>query len=62
MTDNKEEKKPLDLTTDEALDWLFGEEAANELRGIAHKDDMPPPGDDNGAKMKGNSTRKHGTI
>jgi hypothetical protein len=61
MPKKKEEKKPLDMTTDEAIDYLFGEEAAQKLREIA-QGEKPPTGDENGAKTKGRSTRKHDTT
>ncbi len=61
MTDKKEEKKPLDMTSDEAIDYLFGQETADKLREIARGTDTPPTGDDNGTKVKGASTRKHDT-
>jgi hypothetical protein len=61
MTEKKEEKKPLDMTSDEAIDYLFGLETADKLREIAHEKDAPPTGDKNGAKAKSASTRKHDT-
>ena len=34
-----EEKHPIELTTDEALERLFGKEARDEIKRIAGKDD-----------------------
>ncbi len=34
-----EEKHPIELTTDEALERLFGKEARDELKKIVGKDD-----------------------
>jgi hypothetical protein len=57
--EKKEEKKPLDMTTDEAIDFLFGQEAAEKLREIAHGN-PPPPSDENGSKASGKpQARKH---
>ncbi len=59
MTDKKEEKKPLDMTTDEAIEFLFGQEGAEKLKEIAHGQNPPPPtGDENGSKLN-KSAQKH---
>ena len=50
------------MTTDEAIEHLFGEETAQKLREIAHGKDAPPSGDDGGLKAKSKSARKHGTT
>ena len=45
MTTKKEKKdeiKPLDMTTDEAIEYLFGQETAQKLREIAHGLNPPP--------------------
>jgi len=57
---NKDEKKPLDMTSDEAIDYLFGQETADKLREIA-KGDKPPNGSDEGMKAKSKSAHKHST-
>jgi len=63
MTQKKEkkseEKKPLDMTTDEAIEFLFGQEGAQELKHAVRGMNPPPTGDDNGLKGKSKSTRKH---
>lgn len=35
--DKKDEKKPLDMTTDEAINFLFPKEVIDELKGVANK-------------------------
>lgn len=35
----KPEKEPIDMDTDEALDYVFGTEIAEELKRQAHQDD-----------------------
>lgn len=54
-----EEKRPLDMTTDEAMQHLFGEEGAQKLKEIAHGTSPPPTGDGNGSKTGNKSARKH---
>ena len=40
--DTKEDKKhPVDMTTDEALDYVFGTEIADELKRQAGRDEPP---------------------
>jgi hypothetical protein len=58
----KTEKKPLDMTSDEAIEFLFGQEGAQVLKDHVRKLNQPPDGDDNGAKRKGRSTRKQDTT
>ncbi len=58
----KEEKKPLDMTTDEAIEFLFGQEGAQVLKDHVRELNGPPDGDDNGAQKKGGSTRKQDTT
>jgi hypothetical protein len=43
MTDEKREKKPLDMTTDEAIDYLFGQEGAKTLKEYVRDNVNPPP-------------------
>lgn len=57
----KEHKQPLDMTTDEAAEFLFGEEAARQLKEIAHGGKRPPD-DGNGSKVSSKSARKHDTT
>jgi hypothetical protein len=47
--DLSDEKKPLDMTTDEAIEHLFGEETAQKLRETARGAEMPPS-DNNGVE------------
>ena len=37
----KESKRPIDMTTDEAIDYVFGTEIADELRREAGKCEPP---------------------
>jgi hypothetical protein len=64
MTKKKktEKKEPLDMTTDEAAEYLFGSEAARKLKEIAHGGKQPPNDEGNGSKVNTKSTRKHGTT
>lgn len=58
MTDKKQpEKKPLDMTTDEAMEFLLGQEGAKKLKeGVSEL--LPPPKEKpKGASAK--SSRKH---
>jgi hypothetical protein len=57
--EKKEEKKPLDMTTDEAIEHLFGQETADKLREIAHGANPPPTSETNGLKAKSKSAQKH---
>jgi hypothetical protein len=57
------EKKPLDMTTDEAIEFLFGQEGAQTLKNYVRENVNPPPsGDDEGVKAKSKSARKQGNI
>lgn len=44
MQDEKEQKEPIEMTTDEALDYVFHPEIAEHLRREAGKYD--PPGNE----------------
>lgn len=35
--DKKDEKKPLDMTTDEAINFLFPKEVVDELKAVANQ-------------------------
>jgi hypothetical protein len=48
MTDKKDEKKPLDMTTEEAINFLFPKEVVDELNRIAN----PPPKESKSSKQK----------
>jgi hypothetical protein len=41
MKEKEPEKEPIDMTTEEAIDHIFGEETAEELRRIARQTDEP---------------------
>jgi hypothetical protein len=43
MTDEKQEKKPLDMTTDEAIDFLFGTDGAQTLKKYVREEINRPP-------------------
>ena len=59
MTDEKQQKQPLDMTTDEAMDYLFPKEVVERLKEVAQGKPTPPPrGDDNGPTEKGNLPRE----
>ncbi len=64
MTEKKknEEKKPLDLTTEEAMSFLFPPEVVEQLKGVAQGNPPPASGDGNGSKSNRKSARKHDTI
>ena len=36
-----EEKHPIELTDDEAMEWMFGKEARDKLKEVAHKARKP---------------------
>ena len=61
MTDKKKpEKKPLDMTTDEAIEFLFGQEGAETLKNYVREKVNPPPSDEEKqAKRSAKSARKH---
>jgi hypothetical protein len=55
MTEKKEEKKPLDLTTEEAVSQLFPQEAIDHLKHVAREADEKKEAVERSAK----SSRKH---
>lgn len=59
MTDKKQpEKKPLDMTTDEAMEFLLGQEGARKLReGV--REMYPPPSGEKPKSASAKSSRKH---
>ncbi len=61
MTEKKKEpeKKPLDMTTDEAIEFLFGQEGAQTLKDYVREKVNPPIGEEKGLKRSAKSSRKH---
>lgn len=53
----KEEKRPLDMTTDEAMEFLLGEEGARKLKEGVRELNPPPEERPKSAAVK--SSRKH---
>lgn len=39
MSEKKEEKKPLDLTTEEAMEYLFPKEVVDHLKDVVREND-----------------------
>ncbi len=61
MPEKKEEKKPLDMTTEEAMNYLFPKEVVEHLKAAA-KDEKPPPNGKNGeSKVNNESTQEEYT-
>ena len=52
-------KKPLDMTSDEAIEFLFGQEGAQVLKDHVRKLNEPPTAKDEGLKRSAKSARKH---
>lgn len=61
MTEKKKqpEKKPLDMTTDEAIEFLFGQEGAQTLKQYVREKVNPPLDEEKGLKRSAKSSRKH---
>ncbi|HEX8072071.1 MAG TPA: hypothetical protein VF546_19130 [Pyrinomonadaceae bacterium] len=61
MPEKKEpEKKPLDMTTDEAIEFLFGQEGAQTLKNyVREKVNAPPSDEEKQSKRSAKSARKH---
>ena len=55
---NAQEKKPLDMTTDEAMEFLLGQEGARKLKDAA-RELCPPPDEEKKLKASAKSSRKH---
>ena len=52
-------KKPLDMTTDEAIEFLFGEEGARTLKDYVRENvNQPPPKKESKLKASAKSSRK----
>ena len=45
--DKKDEKKPLDMTTDEAINFLFPKEVVDELKQVANQPKKQMKGNEN---------------
>jgi hypothetical protein len=59
-TEKKEPtKKPLDMTSDEAIEFLFGTEGAQVLKEHVRKLNEPPSGKDEELNAAAKSSRKH---
>lgn len=58
MPEKKEEKKPLDMTTEEMAEYLFPKEVHDHLKEVARGKEQPPAGDDNGANVNTTSTQE----
>jgi hypothetical protein len=58
MTKKEEEKKPLDMTTDEAMEYLFSKEGAQKMKEAVQAQNPSPSGDENGSKLNSKSARK----
>ena len=56
---NAQEKKPLDMTTDEAMEYLLGQEGARKLKEGARELCPPPEGEEPNPKASAKSSRKH---
>ncbi len=61
MTEKKKEpeKKPLDMTTDEAIEFLFGQEGARTLKDYVREKVNPPLDEEKSLKRSAKSSRKH---
>jgi hypothetical protein len=55
---NSSEKHPLDMTTDEAIEHLFGPEGAKELKEHVNNPSQPQPAERSGLKGGGKSSRR----
>ena len=40
MSEPKEDKKPLDMTSDEAVNFLFPKDAVDEMKRVANPDEL----------------------
>ncbi len=52
MTEKKEKKEPLDMTTDEMADYLFPKKVKDHLKDVARGKDEPPLSDRNGSDVE----------
>lgn len=58
MTEKKEPtKKPLDMTSDEAIDFLFGEEGAKTLKEYV-RENFPPHDEESESKASASSRKE----
>ncbi len=55
MPETKEQKKPLDMTTEEAMEYLFPKEVVKELKNVANPEiqeqNQPDSSDDVGESL-----------
>jgi hypothetical protein len=58
MTEKEEEKKPLDMTTEEMAEYLFPKEVHDHLKEVARGKEQPPAGDENGARANQPQSQK----
>lgn len=58
--DKKDEKKPLDMTTDEAINFLFPKEVVDELKQVANQPKIQAKANKNGDDSEnGDSSYKY---
>ena len=58
MPEKKEEKKPLDMTTEEMAEYLFPKKVHDHLKEVARGKDEPPSGDQSGANVNTTPARE----
>ncbi len=60
MTDKKDEKKQLDMTTEEAMNFLFPKEVVDELKQVANQPKRQAKANENGDEIvNGDSPYKY---
>jgi hypothetical protein len=60
INDGEEQKKPLDMTTDEAMKFLFPPEVVKELKQVANPPTKTPnPCGDNGSDKSDSAYENH---
>ncbi len=60
MTDKKDEKKPLDMTTEETINFLFPKEVVDELKQVASQPKRQAKANENGDETEnGDSSYKY---
>lgn len=59
MPEKKKDKHPLDMTTDEAMEFLLGHEGAKKLKKGVQENFPPPEGKEPNPKASAKSSRKH---
>ena len=58
MPEKKEEKKPLDMTTEEMAEYLFPKKVHDHLKEVARGKDEPPVSDETGANVNNSPTQE----